>query len=104
MMHIRAAQEDREGYCEEMQGTSDKDGQYYHTYLQEWKVSRRPLEQLKGLQDILKTGKFMCCTWGSQKRTADKLLFVEETWLSASQQSTSHHQSGKQANSDSYSL
>lgn len=35
MMHIRAAQEDREGYCEEMQGTSDKDGQYYHTYLQE---------------------------------------------------------------------
>lgn len=34
-MHIRAAQEDRDGYCEEMQGTRDKDGQYYHIYLQE---------------------------------------------------------------------
>lgn len=32
-MHIRAAQEDRDGYCKEMQATNDKDGQYYHMYL-----------------------------------------------------------------------
>lgn len=34
-MHIKAAQEDRNGYCEEMQPTSDKDGEYYHMFLQE---------------------------------------------------------------------
>lgn len=34
-MHIKTAQEDRDGYCEEMQRTGDKDGQYYHMYLQE---------------------------------------------------------------------
>lgn len=34
-MHIRAAQEGRDASCEEMQGTSDIDEQYYHMCLQE---------------------------------------------------------------------
>lgn len=57
---LRAAQEDKDGYCEEMQGTSDINRSSMVTYICKNKTPGRPSEPLRGLQDIPKTSKFEC--------------------------------------------
>lgn len=63
-----------------MQGTSDIYGQYGHIHRQEQKISGRPSEPLRGLQDIPKvslSAAHEMCRTGQQ----DVPFFVTETWL-----------------------